>query len=369
MKKKIVSLALSMLLLASLTACGGAASSSNNNSTPSTTGDSSTTTANAAAFRVGFAVKTQDAPYFVSLVDSVTKTCKAEGWDLTILDAGGDTTKEAENMETFVAQKMDLIFIDSIDPEACVPSINAAADEGIPVIALDSGVGEDAKVVTTVYSDNKQNGRLVGLEYAAKMADEDIVAIVLSGAKGNVAGHERRTGVFTGIIEGKTGLSEADAWEAALKFDDELQAKGKASYPDAGFTVVGQGWASWTEEEGLAQAEDLITANKDITTIIGENDNMLFGSMTALDNAGIEGVDIVAAADGAKEAYERIQAGTYFATGENSPAKIAILGVEVAKEVLVDKKDISSFPAITMTTPNAVTKENVEEFYNPDSAF
>jgi ribose transport system substrate-binding protein len=241
-------------------------------------------------------------------------------------------------MDTFIAQKMNLIFLDSVEPDACIPSINAAADAGIGVINLDSGVGEGAKDITTVYSDNKQNGRAVGLAYAKKVGKDPIKAILLSGAKGNVAGDERRTGLFAGIIEGRTGMAEADACTAANTFDDELLANGKATNADADFTVVGQGWGSWTSEEGLTASEDLITANPDLTAALGENDQMLFGAMTALDNAGITGVDIVAAADGAKEAYDKIKAGTYFATGENSPYKVAQKGMDIAKEILVVAK-------------------------------
>ncbi|WP_316569168.1 substrate-binding domain-containing protein [Neobacillus sp. YIM B06451] len=314
-------------------------------------------------FKVGFAIKTQDSPYFVSLVNAVKEYGKAEGWKVTVLDANGDTAKEAENMETLIAQGMDLIFLDSVEPDAAVPSINKAADAEIPVINLDSGVGEGAKDVTTVYSDNKQNGRLVGLAYAEKMGDEEIKAIILSGAKGNVAGDERRTGLFAGIIEGRTGVSEEEAWKQADALDDELGKKGKATHEAAKFTLAGQGWGAWTAEKGLTAAEDLITANQDLTTVLGENDQMLFGAMTALSNAGIEGVDIVAAADGAKEAYDLIKEGKYFATGENSPTKVAQLGVQIAKEILVDGKDPWGYPDISLTEPAAVTQENVDEYY------
>ncbi|WP_010270813.1 substrate-binding domain-containing protein [Paenibacillus senegalensis] len=314
-------------------------------------------------FKVGFAIKTQDSPYFVSLVEAVQELAKAEGWSITVLDANGSTSKEAENMETFIAQGMDLIFLDSVEPDAAVPSINKAAEAGIGVINLDSGVGEGAKDITTVYSDNKQNGRLVGLAYAEKMGDQEIKAIVLSGAKGNVAGTERRTGLFAGIIEGKTGVSEEEAWELAEAFDSELLSRGKATNEEAKFTVAGQGWGAWTEEQGLTAAEDLVTANRDLTTVLGENDQMLFGAMTALENAGIEGVDIVAAADGAKAAYDLIKEGKYFATGENSPYKVAQLGVQIAKEILVDGKDMWSYEDITLTEPAAVTIDNVDEYY------
>lgn len=370
MKKRILSLLVVLtLVMAMAVGCGSSDQGGDSKTTDNASDESNKDVSNndnsseKDQISVGFAIKTQDSPYFVALVDAMKKYGEEQGWNVTVLDANSDTMKETENMETFIAQKMDLIFLDSVEPDACIPSINKAAEAGIGVINVDSGVGEGANDITTVYSDNKQNGRLVGLAYAEKVGDDPIKAILLSGAKGNVAGKERRTGLFTGIIEGKTGMSEEEAWEASLAFDEELISNGKASYPDADFSVVGQGYGAWTEEKGLSVSEDLITANQDLTTVLGENDQMLFGAMTALKNAGIEGVDIVAAADGAIRAYDLIKEGTYFATGENSPYKVAMKGVEVAKEILVDGKDMWSYPDITLTEPAAVIKDNVDEYY------
>lgn len=315
------------------------------------------------SFKVGFAIKTQDSPYFVSLVDAMKEYAKEEGWKLTVLDANGDTAKETENIETFIAQGMDLIYVDAIEPDSVVSSINKAAEAGIGVINLDSGVSDEAESITTIYSDNLQNGRLVGLAYAEKMSDEEVVSIILSGAKGNVAGEERRTGLFAGILEGKLGVSEDEAWKLAADLEKQLTNEGKASNKEAKFSIVGQGWGAWTEQEGLKAAEDLITANPNLTTVLGENDQMLFGAMTALKNAGNDNVDIVAAADGAKEAYDLIKEGLYFATGENSPYKVAQLGIQIGKEILVDGKESKDYDKITLTKPAAVTKDNVDEYY------
>lgn len=355
--KKNKKMALFSLVLATslfTAACGGSGSSKGGESKKSDSGDK---------VEVGFALKTQDSPYFVSLAEAVEKYGKEQGWDVTVLDANGDVQQEAANMETFIAQGKDLIFLDAIEPDAVVPSIDSAAEAGIPVINLDSGVAEEANDVTTVYSDNRQNGRLVGLEYAKKMGDKPIKSIILSGAKGNVAGYERRTGLFAGIIEGKLDVSEEEAWKLAEEFEKQLSSKGKASNDDAQFSVVGQGWGNWTEEEGLKAAEDLVTANSDLTTVLGENDQMLFGAITALENAGIDGVDIVAAADGAKKAFDLIKEGKYFATGLNSPILVAEKGVEIAKEILVDGKDPESYDEVTLTEPAAIIKDNVDKYY------
>lgn len=315
-------------------------------------------------FSIGFALKVQDAPYFVSLAEKVKEFGSEYGWDITVLDAGGDLQQESANMDTFIAQGKDLIFVDAIEPDAIVPKINAAAEMGIPVINLDSGVSEDANDVTTVYSDNKENGRLVGVAYAEHVGDEEIDAVILSGAQGNVAGLERRTGLFAGIIQGKLGIEEDEAWTLAEEFEQELTSSGKASNDEAGFHVLGQGWGEWTEPVGLAAAEDLITANPNITAFLGENDDMLFGAITALGTSGLQDVDIVAAADGAQEAMDMIREGTYFATGLNSPSLVAQKGVDIAYEILVDGADADSYERITLTKPAAITAENVDEYYD-----
>lgn len=328
--------------------------------------------AEAKTFDIGFAIKTQDSPYFVALVEGVKKACADKGWNCTVLDAGGDTAKEAENMETFVAQGVDLIFLDAIEPTSAIANIDNAAEAGIPVINLDSGGVEESKQCTTVYSDNKQNGRMVGLAYVQYLkdngrGDEEIASIILSGVKGNTAGLERRSGLFCGIIESRTDCTEEEAWKAAEDIENQLVSSGKAENADAKFVVRGQGWGAWTREDGLTAAEDLIAANTDLTCILGENDQMLFGGMTALENAGIKGVDIVAAADGAKEAYDIIKAGgdnPYIASGENSPVKVAQKGVEIASEILADGKDWASYPPVVMTEAVAVTKDKVDEHYD-----
>ena len=318
---------------------------------------------------IGFALRTANGSYYASIGDIVKSTCDELGWECTVLDANNDTTKELENMETLVASGVDLIFLDCVDPSAATASQRAAYDAGIPVINLDSGVDDMSMQVTTVYSDNEQNGLVVGKYYAETLdPDYEISAILLSGNTGSIAGKQRRDGLMAGIIMQRTGCTEEEAWAAAEEMENSIVSSGKAENEDAKFTITGQGWGNWTIDEGLVAAEDLITANPDVNLVLAENDPMLIGALTALDNAGItygeEGtVKLISAADGSKDGYDAIKEGKIMAIGENSPAKIAELGMEIAQYILVDGTDPESYEDITMTPAAAVTKENVEEHY------
>ena len=99
-----------------------------------------------------------------------------------------------------------MIFGDSTNPDDIVPLINQANAAGAQVICIDSYVNGGDKV-TVVYSDNKQNGRKVGLAFAEEMGDQEIYSIMLSGVKGNIAGEERRVGIMCGVLEARLGIT------------------------------------------------------------------------------------------------------------------------------------------------------------------
>lgn len=321
-------------------------------------------------FTIGFALRTTNGAYYAAIGDGVKASCEKLGWACTVLDSNNDTSKELENMESLVAAGVDLIFLDCVDPSAATASQRVADDAGIPVINLDSGVDDMSMQVTTVYSDNEQNGLAVGKYYAVTLdADYEISAILLSGNTGSIAGQQRREGLMAGIIMQRTGCTEEEAWAAADDMEAQIVSTGKAYNEAAKFAITGQGWGNWTVDEGLTAAEDLITANPDVNLVMGENDPMLMGALTALDNAGITyGTDgtvkLISAADGSKDGYNAIRDGKIMAIGENSPVKVGMKGMEIAEQILVGGKDPASFDDITMTEAVAVTIENVDEHFD-----
>lgn len=378
MKRKLLSMALAFVLVfaAGCGKSGGEGAAEPADNAPAAEGaeaeapeESGTEDAAGESFSVGFALRTANGSYYAAIGEVVKAKCEELGWECTILDANNDTTKELENMESLAASGVDLIFLDCVDPSAATASQKVAADAGIPLINLDSGVDDMSMQITTVYSNNEQNGLEVGKYYAATLADDfEISAVMLSGNTGSIAGTQRRDGMFAGIIMERTGCTEEEAWTAAEEMEASLVSTGKASNADAKFTITGQGWGNWTIDEGLIAAEDLITANPSLNLIMGENDPMLIGALTALDNAGItygaEGtVQLISAADGSKDGYDRVKARDIMAIGENSPSKIGELGVEIAKDILVNGASPDSYEDITMTEAVAVTADNVEERY------
>jgi ribose transport system substrate-binding protein len=96
---------------------------------------------------------------------------------------------------------------------------------------------------------------------------------------------------------------------------------------------------------------------------------MVLGAKKALEQAGkLDGVLLVAAADGQKEALQMIKDGSYAVTGLNDPAIVAATAVDLAKKAL-DGGLPADTPKITYTTPMAITKDNVEQYLKADAVF
>ena len=89
---------------------------------------------------------------------------------------------------------------------------------------------------------------------------------------------------------------------------------------------------------------------------------MTYGAIQACEDAGVTGVDHVAAADGLKSAFERIRNGEMFCCSLNSPTLVGELAAQVAYEIEVEGADPESYPDTMSPESICVTAENVDEY-------
>ena len=301
--------------------------------------------AQAADCKVGVAMYTLSAPYFAAQVAAAVDEAKKAGCDVSQSDGQNDMNKQISDVEDMVAKGVNLLILNPRDPEGLVAAADAATKAGVKVVVMDSSINPKAHVITQVRSSNDQNGYLVGQWLAKKMEGKPIKMILLSGSQGNEVGRDRRLGVFKGLLEG------------------QLVNEGHA-----GFQVLGQGWGSWAQEEGLKAAEDQLQAHPDANVILGENDSMVLGAIKALELSGKKDVLVLAAADGQKEALALIKEGKYGATGLNDPDLVARTAVDIGVKAL--KGDLpADYPKLVLTKPDVITKENVDKYYRKDAVF
>lgn len=299
--------------------------------------------------KLGLSMKSQSSPYFSAQIEVAKDMGKEKGFTMIAIDAEGNIDKQISDCEDLISQGVDVLLINAIDPVAIIPATEAAARAGIPVIGFDTLIDPAGTFLTIVLSNNFENGRAVGAYASQFYKDKPVKAAVMSGAKGNTPGRDRRTGFFTGFIE------------------QELLTKGKCT-----LELQVQGWGDWSQELGLSQMEDIIVAYPDINMLIAENDSMALGAIKAIQEAGkIDQIRIFAVCDGQKEAMAMIKnnnENNYMATGMNDPHLVASTAVNLALD-LATKGELPDVPEIFYTDPVAVTAENVDQYYRPDAIF
>jgi ABC-type sugar transport system substrate-binding protein len=246
-------------------------------------------------YKVGFAQTESNNPWRIAQTDSMKAEAEKLGYQLVYTDAAGSAAKQVADVNSMIAQGVDLIFLSPREEKPLIPAVRAAEKAGIPVILLDRSVdpklaqpGKD--YLTFIGSDFIKEGQRVA-EWLAKNADGKKKIIELEGTTGSSPANDRKKG-----------------------FDDAIKAAG-------GFEIVASQSGDFARDKGRQVAEALLQAHPDADIIYAHNDEMAIGAISAIEAAGkVPGKDIlVLSIDGGKEAVGLVAEGKIGAVVECNP--------------------------------------------------
>jgi ribose transport system substrate-binding protein len=247
--------------------------------------------------KLGLALSTLDNPFFVEMKKGAEAEAKAEGATLNVQDAQNDASQQANQLQNFTSQNVKSIIINPVDSDAAAPSVKAANNAGIPVVAVDRTVNK-AEVAATVASDNVSGGAKAAKELAKQLGEQGDV-LVLRGQPGTSASRERGKG-FTSAIK---------------------------KYPD--IEVVGKQSANFERAKGLDVTTNLLQAHPDVTGIFAENDEMALGAVKALGSRAGDQIKVVGF-DGTPDGFKAIKKGTLNTSIAQQPAELGKMAVRNA---------------------------------------
>ncbi len=293
--------------------------------------------------KVGYSTPSLNAPFYVILTEYIKKYTERQGMKFVSADGQDDIIKQITSIEDLLAAGVNVLIVNPLDHKALVPVVNAASKSGVPVFVVDSAIDPDADYITSVQANNEGNGELIGGWIINKFGKTKIKAALISGSQGNPVGREKRLGFIRGFAE------------------MQLITQGNVD-----LTIVAQGWGNWTNNGGLKAMEDILVANPDINLLVAENDAMAMGALKAVNEAGKSSSITVVGYDGQKEAYELIRDGKFGATALNSPQQLARLVTEAVVRFLNGEKRIDK---LICTPAVIITKENVDNYYDPKALF
>jgi inositol transport system substrate-binding protein len=237
-------------------------------------------------------------------------------------DANGDVSRQLDQIDNFIAQKVNAIVIVPVDYQGIVPGIERANKAGIPVIAL--GIQSAGGKYTFVGSKNADAGRLQG-EFMAAELPKNAQILYLQGTPGLYHSKERLAG-FT---------------QALAKRPD---VKVLSSLP-----------ADYDRAQGMKVTEDWVQRYPKFDAIVAANDQMALGALEALKTAGrLKGV-MISGVDGTTDALRAIKVGDMSQTIFQNAKGQAVAAYQVIETIKSGKQ-----PASEVVVPfESVTKDNV----------
>lgn len=277
--KKVLGLILILTMMVALVAgCGTASTTAAPAATTAAAGE--TTAAAAEKFVVGYTNLADTDVFTMSRKNAFIEAVKADpSIEIKFADANGDIQKQLDQINTFIAQKVNAIIIVPVDYDGIVPGVEAANAAGIPVIAL--GIQSNGGKYTYVGSKNYDAGFMQG-EFMAKNLPENAKVLYLEGEPGLYHSTERKQG-----------------------FADGLKTR-------ADITILDSVTGNYDKAKGMNVMQDWIQKYPNATdfqAVVAANDQMALGAMEALKTSDrLEGV-MISGIDGVKDALNAIKAG------------------------------------------------------------
>jgi D-xylose transport system substrate-binding protein len=205
---------------------------------------------------------------------------EAAGDTYVSADAQSSASKQLSDVESLMAQGVNALIILAQDTQAIIPAVQAAADEGIPVIAYDRLI-EDSRAFYLTF-DNVEVGRM------------EARAVFAAAPKGNYV-----------MIKGSPTDPNSDFLRGGQQ--EILQAA-----IDAGdIKIVGEAYTDgWLPANAQRNMEQILTAQDNkVDAVVASNDGTAGGVVAALAAQGMDGIP-VSGQDGDHAALNRVAKGT-----------------------------------------------------------
>jgi ABC-type sugar transport system substrate-binding protein len=267
---------------------------------------------------IGVSFETLQTEYWVAGFEAIKAEAKKRNVSVLEAIADGDANRQLEQINNFIARKVDGIIAVPKDAKTIIPMIRAANAANIPIVLYNRPADQtDAKSVAVV-ADNFAITKAT-VEYMCEQAKK--------------SGQKYKAAILLGDLGDINAVGRRDGFEAAVK-----------NYTDI-IEVVARIPTEWNGEKARAGATNALQANADINFIFTSSDFMFPPIVQALKAAnkyhkiGEAGHVLLGGFDGDATAYQMLVDGYLDADGvqdvyfESEAAVQAVLDLKAGKSV------------------------------------
>lgn len=275
---------------------------------------------------VGVSLLNLSNEFIVLLNQAMEEKAKALGLTLIVNDAQRSAEKQVQQVESFVAQRVDAIILNPCEVEASSPAVIKAMAAGIPVVNVNS----ETRIAPTAFvGSNDEDAGRIAMAYLVQRLNGRGEIVMMHGFMGQAAQIKRDKGA-----------------RAVL-----------ATAPN--MHLIADQTAEWDRARGMALMENWIQSyGGRINAVFAQNDEMAMGALIALEQAKRKNAVIVVGVDAIADALKAVRDGRLDATVFQDAHQQGFSAVETAYSILKQlpyKKE--------MFIPfQLVTKQNVAQF-------
>ena len=295
-------------------------------------------------FVIGFSQLGSESDWRIANTKSMVETFTGEkGYDLIVENAKQQQDNQFAAIRNFILEEVDLIVIAPTVEEGWESVLTEIHDAGIPVIIMDRSVNVWNKdlYLTNIGSDFLEQGNKA-------------IRWLESETSGVTAGTGRKLRIvhLQGTIGATAQILRTKALEDAV-----------AEHPD--WEIAAQLYGDFTEAKGYEVMSEYLNKDHNIDVIYSENDNMTFGAMRALDEAGItygEGGQVkIITFDATKKALQYCLDGDIDLCVECNP-----MHGPIVEKLIRDYRNGETIPKQVYVEESAYTREDLTQEFIDD---
>ncbi|MCR3718914.1 MULTISPECIES: substrate-binding domain-containing protein [Prauserella salsuginis group] len=274
--------------------------------------------------KIGVVPINLQALFFNQIITGAEDVAQQAGVDVQVVNGDDDSQKQANAIDDLVANNFDAIIVDAVDTDGIRPAIRRADAAGVPVVAVDAVVDDEA-VSTQVGTANVEGGRQLGEQLLKLSGGDGDVGIV--GALNSTVQLQRQKGFTDRVTEGGMAIRHV---------------------------VDGRN----IQEQAQTVAENLLTGNPDLPYAYATGEPALIGLAAAVasqqrsDDIEVVGWDLSA------QAVDGLRAGWIKGVVQQNTFEFGYQSMNAAID-LVCGRDV---PADVPVPTQIVTPENVSEY-------
>ena len=220
--------------------------------------------------KIGATYMTMNNDFYKTLNAEIEKKTNQQGSRLYVRDPELDEDKQSQQIDYFVQERVNVIVINPVksDSPKILTSLNKARKAGIKIIVVDAPVSKDAKVDTTIVSDNYQAGVLIAKDMMKRLSSANIL-----------------------LLEHHNAVSAMDRIQGFL---DTI--KGHPAYQ-----VVSERETLGQTEESMPQVKKVLNEGMQFNVVMSLNDRAAIGALAAIKDQGVTDKIAIYGVDGSPD--------------------------------------------------------------------